>query len=378
MKIIVIKIFTFLLNVFYLPFKLLKTQNKIVMISRQSNNINDDFMLLGKELKKKGYKVTYLCRTLDGGINSKLVDKVSYGFHIFTQLYHLATSKACVLDSYCIAASVLKHKKSLTIFQIWHSIGSMKRFGWQINDKAEGSDPAVSKAMKQHNNYDVVYCAGEAYTDVLSEGFNTPYSKIRIFTLPRIDLLNDDEYLQKTKEEIFKKHPILKEKENVIYAPTFRKDESAFEENILKLINAFDFDKYNLVIKLHPLSKTTVNDSRVITDKEFSTAQMITVADKFISDYSCVIYEAGIKNIPLYFYCYDIDTYKDVRSLSIDYNELPGVKTKDAKELVRSLDMPYDFNYLKAYIKKYIENTKNCALKMADDIAATIDKKSVL
>ncbi len=374
MKIIAIKIFTTLLNIVYLPFKLLKTKNKIVMISRQSNNINDDFKLLGRELEKSGFKVTYLCRTLDGGINSTILDKISYGFHIFTQLYHLATSKACVLDSYCIAVSVLKHKKSLTVFQIWHSIGSLKKFGWQINDKAEGSDPAVSKSMKQHKNYDVVYCAGEAYTDVLSEGFNIPFSKLRIFTLPRVDLLSDKDYINKTSEEIFKKHPALKEKENVIYAPTFRKDESTFEENILKLINAFDFNKYNLVIKLHPLSKTKVTDSRVITDSSFSTFQMITIADKFISDYSCVVYEAGIKNIPLYFYCYDIDTYKDVRSFAIDYNDLPGVKTKDANELVKSLDDPYDFDYLKAYISKYIENTHNCAKYMADDIVATINQ----
>lgn len=63
-----------------------------------------------------------------------------------------------------------------------------------------------------------------------------------------------------------------------------------------------------------------------------------------------------------------MDSYEDVRSLTIDYNALPGYKTKNAKELVDSLDKPYDYDYLKSYINKYIENTDNCAKKMSDDI----------
>jgi len=39
--------------------KLLQTQNKIVMISRQSNTINKDFKLLNQELEKK-YKLDTL------------------------------------------------------------------------------------------------------------------------------------------------------------------------------------------------------------------------------------------------------------------------------------------------------------------------------
>ena len=97
----------------YLPFKLLKTTKKVVMISRQSNTVNDDFLLLGKEFEKKNFNVVYLCRTLDGGVNSTLLTKISYGFHLFTQMYHLATAEICVLDTYCLTVSVLNHKKSL-------------------------------------------------------------------------------------------------------------------------------------------------------------------------------------------------------------------------------------------------------------------------
>lgn len=338
------------------------------MISRQSNEVNDDFRLLGKELEKRDYKIVYLCRTLDGGVNSTLFTKISYGFHLFTQMYHMATSEFCVLDTYCLVASILKHKKNLKIVQIWHSIGTLKQFGWQILERAEGSNPEIAKTMKMHKNYDVVYCAGEAYKEVLAEGFNMSPEKFHICTLPRIDLLKDDEYQKDIKQKIYAEYPILKEKINVVYAPTFRKDESEFNEYFNQLVDEFNFEKYNLIVKLHPLSKVTVDDKRVVFDTAFSTFEMISIADKFISDYSCVVYEAGVKEVPLYFYNYDMSNYENVRSLTIDYNDLPGYKAQSAKELVKCLDMPYDLEYLKSYINKYVENTDACAEKMAEDI----------
>ncbi len=371
MKILIVKTAVFLLQIIYAFFKPLKIKNKVVMISRQSNNISADFRLLGDELKSKhNLEVVYLCRTLDGGVNSTIFTKISYGLHMFTQMYHLATSKVCVLDSYSPVVSILKHKKSLKIVQIWHSIGKLKKFGWQIIGNEEGSSETIAQTMKMHQNYDVIYCAGEGYKEVLMEGFNADASKFRIFSLPRVDLLTDDKYISTTKTEIYAKYPQLAEKENVIYAPTFRKNETGFNEAFKNLVEHFDFDKYNLVVKLHPLSKVDVDDSRVIFDKSFSTFSMMTCADKFISDYSCMIYEAGIMGIPVYFYNYDMDLYENKRGLAIDYDVLPGYKSRTADGLVKSLELPYDYAYLSEFINSMISNTKDCTMKLASDIAS--------
>ena len=153
-----------------------------------------------------------------------------------------------------------------------------------------------------------------------------------------------------------------------MYAPTFRKDERVFKEKLIDLINNFNFDKYNLVIKLHPLSKIKIDDSRVIFDNTFSTFDMLFVTNKLVSDYSCVIYEAGIRNIPLYFYDYDIKEYENNRGLALDYNELPGYREESAKELVKSFEKEYDIKYLHKFIKKYVTNTDNCTNKMVSKI----------
>lgn len=368
MKVLVLKMFILALNIVYSLFKVLKTKNKVVMISRQSNAVNDDFKLLGAELEKNGVEVIYLCRTLDGGINSSVLTKISYGFHLFTQMYHLATSKVCVLDTYCLVVSILKHKNTLKVVQLWHTVGKLKKFGWQIIGMGEGSSEVIAKTMKMHENYDVIYYAGEDYKEVLMEGFNATADKFRKFTLPRIDLLNDEEYINTTRKAIFGKYPELKEKQNAIYAPTFRKNESEFFKAFNELLDVFDFDKYNLIVNLHPLTKIVVEDKRVIVNTEFSTFQMLTCADKMISDYSCVVYEAGVKNIPLYFYNYDMKNYENVRGLVIDYDELPGYKSHDARTLVESFDKPYDYDYLKSFINRFVENTENCTKRMAEDI----------
>lgn len=362
------KLITFLLNIIYFILKLLPSTNKVVMISRQSNKINDDFRLLGKELEKK-YKVIYLCKTLDGKENASLLARVGYGLHMFKQMYYLATSRVCILDTYCPTVSLLKHKKSLTIIQMWHSNGTMKKFGYSAIGKREGSTKKMAKMMKMHRNYDYVLSSGAAYNSHLAKGFKIDESIIRTYTLPRFDLLSDKEYEKSTKEKIFSKYPELKKKPNVVYAPTFRKEEEKFEKHLKELIENFDYEKYNLIVKLHPLSKIELKNEKVIFDKNFSTFDMLFVADKLISDYSCIIYEAGVRNIPLYFYAYDLSYYDFIRGLALDYSELPGYTENKAYELVKDLDKDYDMDYLKSFIQKYVENTKDCTKKLAEFIS---------
>ena len=167
---IILRIMIPCLNIIYFFMKLLPCQDKIVMISRQSNEVNLDFRLLGNALNKK-HKVIYLCKTLDGGVRSKLKARINYFFHMFRQMYHLATSKVCILDSYCPTVSVLRHKKRLTIVQIWHSVGTMKKFGYTVLGKKEASNMEIAKIMKMHQNYSFICAASKNYVDHVSAGF---------------------------------------------------------------------------------------------------------------------------------------------------------------------------------------------------------------
>ena len=366
MRNILLKIGTIIFNIIYFFVKLLPTKKQVAFMSRQANKPSQDFELLGKELEKD-YKVIYLCKTLDGKEKAKPKQVFLYGLHMIKQMYYLATSKVIILDTYIPTVSILKHKKKTTIIQMWHSNGTMKKFGYTAIKKAEGNNEEIASLLKMHQNYSIILCSGAAYVDHLAKGFNVDPSIIKIYSLPRIDLLTDKKYEKETKKKILKEYPVLKNgKQNIVYAPTFRKDESEFAKNVNKLIDSIDLEKYNVIIKLHPLSKVKIKNSKVIVDKKFSTFDILFITDKLISDYSCVIYEAGVRNIPLYFYPYDLNKYETVRGLALDYNELPGFTSEDPKVLANSLSKKYDMQYLKKFIKKYVENQKDCTKKIAN------------
>ncbi len=372
---VLIGLFKVFLNLIYLILKILPAQNKVVMISRQSDCPGLDFVLLGRALERR-HRVVMLCKTLEGKEKARASVCLRYGLHIFRQMYHLATSRVCVLDSYCPAVSLLRHKKSLTVIQMWHSNGTMKRFGYSAIGKKEGTSPRMAKAMNMHRHYDVVLCSGRAYSEHLYQGFDISPDKIKIYTLPRFDLLHDAAYEQKTRAAVYARYPCLQEKPTVIYAPTFREGgHEEFARHLRQLADAFDFERYALVVKAHPLFAADCSDDRVIVDRVFTTFDMLFVADKVISDYSCVIYEAAVRDIPLYFYAYDLEEYQSDRGLALDYDTLPGFTEQEAAALVRDLEKPYDLEYLRAFTARYVENTEDCTRKVASLVEEYMPKQ---
>lgn len=253
----IIKIINFILNAIYLLFKCFRRRKQITLISRESNNITTDFKLLSEELKKElpDYKIVVLCKKMD--------NKLLYAFHMLKQMYHISRSKVVILDTYCYLISNLKHKKDLVVIQIWHAIGICKKAGYAIVGKDEGRSEKVSKSANMHKNYTYVYTTSKECIPFMAQVFNCDKSIIRSVPLPRIDLLKDKKYINSVKNKIYIKYPSLKNKINVLYAPTFRKDNDLFEKNIHELINNFDYKKYNLIIKLHPLCNIKIDNDNV-------------------------------------------------------------------------------------------------------------------
>jgi len=373
----------FILKVFILVLKMLysiikKTtpiQNKITFISRQGDTPSNDILLLAEALKaiQPETKTVFLCKML----KSNLVGMLAYGPHMLRQLYHLASSKVVVLDSYCIAASILKHKPSLIIFQMWHSMGSMKKFGYTSLGTLEGSSEEVARLMKMHSNYDWVFASAPAYASDLAAGFGTDTNKIAIMPLPRLDLLTDEAHQKSTRDKIFAYYPELATKKNILYCPTFRKNTANTDMYLTRLIDSVDQTKYNLIVKLHPIAKVSIQEKNIVSPDDFSTFDLLSVADYVISDYSCVVFEAAVLNIPLYFYAYDLSEYIANRGLAIDYfNECPGIITSNPQEIINDIDSGlYNWTKLKEFREKYIKDTNQAAMDMAEFILVQIKNK---
>lgn len=373
------QIFIMCANFIYLFFKLLPSKDKVAMISRQSDEITLDFKLLKDEIEKeyKNISVITLCHKLEGGEKASILEKAKYIIHCFKQMYHIATSKVVVLDSYCILVSILKHKKNLKIIQMWHSMGTMKQFGYQILDLEEGRSSKTAKTMRMHKNYDYIFASSKAYAGCLAEGFDYDIEKVEIYSLPRVDLLTSDKYKKEVCSKIDKVYPQVIRKKNIVYCPTFRKDEKKMLKEISKLIESVDYSKYNLILKLHPLSKIKIDNENVICDKTFSSFDMLFIADYVISDYSCIIYEAAILKIPLYFWAFDLKKYLNNRGLTLDYKkEVPGLVSDNIQDILRGIEEEnYDSIKLENFRNKYVVNIDKCTKKIANFIVDIIKNR---
>lgn len=357
---ILVSILKVFLNFIYFFMKKSKIRNKVIFISRQSDNSNLDFKMLEEEIirQDKNIEIQVLCKKIERGI----LNKIKYCFYMLSVMKNLANSKVCIIDGYSIPVSMLKQRKELVVIQIWHALGAIKKFGYQSLGKSEGRDEELAKIMNMHENYTYVLAPSEATKQFYKEAFNVTEEQMLIMGMPRIDyILKNDEQI---KDDIYDEYPELKNKKNILYVPTFRIGKKIKVDELIKHLNK---DKFNLIIKKHP-SDEIENQEGCIIDKKFKSIEWLNVVDAVITDYSACAFESVIKKIPTYFYLYDIDEYEKRRGLNIDlFKEMSSATDKEAKEILSKIDNErYNFEEMKKFKDKYIEikegsNTKKLA-----------------
>jgi CDP-ribitol ribitolphosphotransferase len=362
------------MNFVYFFFKLLPTQNKVSFHSRLVENEEPlDFQLVREEIERRDPKCkTVLLAKRLKRISIKIFNTtietgdISYVFYLIKRMYHIATSKACVIDSYIIPISVLKHKKDLIVIQIPHGMGAIKKVGYQVVNKGEGDDQEVAEDMQMHKNYDYVIANGPEAGKWYVEGYRVDPDTINLAGMPRIDYLRDtkDQVDPKIKEMC----PTLDKKKTIVYIPTFRRGKNVETED---LINAVDYDKYNLIITCHPNNRITSKNPNVIisTNEDVLYHEWIKVADYFITDYSAVVFEALLLNKKIFLYVYDFDEYEKERGFNLNwFKELPEYTSKDPKEIVNLINKDnYDLSKLDDIKDRYLSaRNNNCTKEIVD------------
>lgn len=358
------KLFGAVMGFFYSFYKRRKTENKIAFISRQSETPSTDFRYLINEIKTNypQYKVVVLCRMIPSSFGGKL----RYVGEMFRQMKAMATSKVVILDGYCILASMLKHKKDLQIIQIWHALGAFKKFGRSVLDKEGGKSSKTAKAFKMHKNYSLIAASGDKCVPHFSEAFGQPESKFIPIGIPRMDYLTDPSENERMRGNILRRYPQLDNgRKNILYVPTFRdteNDKNALKTATEELVNRVNYTDYNLIVKHHVVD---TNKEQIYTDSRMNKAEgehftgmdFMCVADYVVTDYSSVIYEALLKDLPLYIYCFDSDKYIDERGFYIDFwSDIPALYSKNAKGICDFIasDMRADPDKEKAFKHDYV------------------------
>src|SRR5699024_8719493 len=132
---------------------------------------------------------------------------------------------------------------------LWHSLGKVKRSGYQTLNQPQGRNAKVSHAIRLHTGYDYVIAGAPAWNRYYVESFGLDSGALILnLGLPRSDYLRNERGT--IAERIFERYPEFLDRKVILYAPTFRR-RSKENTPAHALAEALDPDKYILVVKDH-------------------------------------------------------------------------------------------------------------------------------
>ncbi len=337
------------LRLLYLPLRLLPLQNKVVMLSRESDSEPVDFVLLREALEQLSpeTEVVSFCRKMTRNINP-----FSYCLFLLRSLFHIATAAVAVTDTYSIPLCVLRHKPGQKVVQIWHAVGAVKQFSYQSLDRPGGRSSAVARQMCMHRNYDYILCTSEATRQIYAKAFDTPIERILPLGMPRVDYIRRPD--PDARARYLAAQPQLAGRRLALYLPTFR---DGVDEGVAALVGAAEqCPEVALLVKPHPLSRFELPPEHR-TARGWSTYDLMKVCDVVITDYSAASLEASLLAKPVYFYLFDKERYEREQGLNIDpERELPGACFRNPAALLEAVAAgAYDAAALARFGARYIE-----------------------
>lgn len=235
----------------------------------------------------------------------------------------ILTSKVIVTDDYCRYMQALKLRKGQELLQVWHGCGAFKKIALDVKTQRTKKD---ERAV--HAQYSAVCVTSEGCKKFYAGAFGIDESRCLPIGSPRTDaIINNPDELR---NRILSKRSELKDKTVYLYCPTFRETnarEKKYDPNI-------DWDSLSkslspeemIVVCRHPAMNYEILDKKypnIIDMTEESTLELTSIASVMVTDYSSVIYEAVLLDVPCVFYCPDAKKFE--RSFYLDFPyDLPG------------------------------------------------------
>ena len=319
---------------FYLfkPFRL--KENRITFISNRRNSISGNYESIYAELIK------------DKNIDIKTVLDTKESFiSCFKYGYYLASSKVILIDDYIRSVYEIRKRKDNYLIQVWHACGAFKAFGFSRLSK-EG---CWSQDSRSHRTYDYCLVSSRKVAKHYAEAFGMNVDRVIATGVPRTDIFFDEAYKREIRAKIFSTYPMLKDKKVILFAPTFRgssKKEGNYPHyrfDYKKIFESFG-DEYRIIIKHHPhvnnkpVIENEYKDRVIDLSKNEELNELLFVTDILITDYSSVIFEAALLDIPMLFYAFDLDEYISRRGFYCEYiSFIPGKLVENMDEIIDAL-----------------------------------------
>ena len=321
---------------FLLPIR----KNKIVF--HEGRGYGDNPKYIADEILKQNlnYELVWILDNLKSEVPIK-IRKVKLG--TIKALFEVSTAHIFVDDG---KNGLLNLKKKEQFYiQTWHGDFALKF----IEKEAEAYLPLnyIENSKKDSKSTDVILSASSMFTGICSKNFWLPDScKVQEIGQPRNDIYFHDESF---KNQLRKKYGFDTELKILLYAPTFRDDNSIngyfteFQELKQSLESCFR-EKWLVIVRMHEnavkLASNIKYDDSVINGTFFPDAQELSViSDALITDYSSIMADFFIMKKPVFLYVKDLEQYNErSRGLRQIFYELPVTYSKNIDELKTNIE----------------------------------------
>ena len=268
-----------------------------------------------------------------------LAGRLQYLARAIRGTYHLTTAATVFIDNAYLPVDVVPRRRGVTVVQVWHAAGALKKFGRDAVDDGRRAEDAVL-----HRGYDLVVASSETTADHYATAFGTPRHRVLPLGSPRSEVLVDPEWLAAARASVLARHPELRDRRVLLYAPTFRGRGVAKEPGPRldgTALRAALPPDWCLVLKPHPVvaeDPLSTAGFDLVIDADESLDELMAAADVLVSDYSSVVFEWAVLDRPLISFVPDLDAYEHSPGLYLDLRtEMIGVLASDTDELIRAV-----------------------------------------
>lgn len=318
-------------------FDRLPIRRRAVLATARLARLEGNLALLHAEIRRArpGLPVVTILEPYSYGLLGRLV----YLLRLVRGMYYLRTSSLFVVDNAYLPIHVAPHRPGVTVVQVWHAVGALKRFGADVAGGLHGPERQFL-----HRNYDYVVCAGERSRKPWSAALRTPAERVLPLGAPRTDAFFDPAAMAAARARLLAIHPLLGEGRVVVFAPTFRgrgRGKHAGPGFDVLAVRAALPPGHILALKSHPnLDPALVPMSGydVVIDPREEMNDVFAVTDVLVTDYSSSIFEWALLRRPLILLAQDLAEYERTPGLYLDARrELIGELVDDPADLAAAI-----------------------------------------
>lgn len=347
----------------YLIKKLPLQSNKIVMENYGGLGYGENPKYIAEELLKKDrrYRIIWLTDDKQSNYAQRVKPVLKDSFRAY---YECATAKVWVFNTRDV--KLIEKREGQVFLQTWHGGVALKKVEKDAEDKL--TSRYVAAAKYDGEIADGIIVDGKLNEQIFESSFwLSPNCERLKIGQPRVDILINEQKNQKIKRNVRNKLGIAEDSFFVLYAPTFRRNQSlkGYITDFSGIKEAFiqRFGKVEIAVRLHPSDSHLMEKYRENYGSEIANAtaypdvqELIIAADCIITDYSSIAYDFAIIRKPVLLIMEDVDEYIEARGVYDVFYEQPFMMNYNEKMLIEEI---HSFSYeemnkrIDAFYEKY-------------------------